>query len=104
MPVRFLSPSLGGYSGPLKAHGWEIGVAYRHLGADQWFVGSDVRESAAPFGQPLLLGINSMDVSVSYGVTDRAGVTLTLPFARVRIRVCTPMVTVTPCKRQVSVT
>jgi hypothetical protein len=32
-----------------------------HLGADQWFVGSQVRESAAPFGQPLFLNIYSVD-------------------------------------------
>jgi hypothetical protein len=51
---------LGGSSGPLKAHQWEIGVAYRHLSADQWFVGADVRESAAPFGQPLFLNIGSL--------------------------------------------
>ncbi|SPF56092.1 conserved exported hypothetical protein [Candidatus Sulfopaludibacter sp. SbA4] len=82
MPVRFLSPSLGGSGGPLKAHGWEVGVAFRHLGADQWFVGTDVRESAAPFGQPLFLNIDSLDVNVSYGVSDRISVTLTVPFSR----------------------
>lgn len=81
MPVRFLSPSLGGYSGQLRAHQWEVNVAYRHLGADQWFVGSDVREASAPFGQPLFLNINSFDVSVSYGATDRLSLTLTLPFS-----------------------
>ena len=41
MPVRFLSPSLGGYSGFVGAKHWEIGAAFRRLGADQWFVGSD---------------------------------------------------------------
>jgi hypothetical protein len=81
MPVRFISPSLGGYSGPLRAHGWEVDLAYRHLGADQWFVGRDVREAAAPFGQPLFLNINSADASVSYGVTDRVDLTITLPFS-----------------------
>ena len=59
MPVRFLSPSLGGYSGFVEARHWEVGAAFRRLSADQWFVGSAVRESAAPFGQPLLLGIYS---------------------------------------------
>ena len=62
MPVRFISPGSGGYGGPLRAHGWEVALAYRHLGADQWFVGTDVREAAAPFGQPLFLNINSLDV------------------------------------------
>ena len=52
MPVRFTSPSLGGQRQSFLATGeWQIGAAYRHLGADQWFVGTDVNEAAAPFGQ-----------------------------------------------------
>src|SRR5579863_107581 len=81
MPVRFLSPSLGGYSGFVEAKHWEVGMAFRHLGADQWFVGSQVRESAAPFGQPLFLNIYSVDATLTYGVTDRVSVTMTVPFS-----------------------
>ena len=81
MPVRFLSPSLGGYSGFVPAKHWEIGAAFRRLSADQWFVGSQVRESAAPFGQPLFLNIYSLDATITYGVTDRLSVTLTVPFS-----------------------
>ena len=36
----------------------------------------------APSGQPLLLEINSLDVSVSYGLTDRWTLAATLPFSR----------------------
>ena len=82
MPVRFLSPSLGGYSGFVPARHWEVGAAFRSLRADQWFVGSQVRESAAPFGQPLLLNIDSVDATITYGVTDRVSVTMTVPFSR----------------------
>lgn len=82
MPVRFLSPSLGGYSGFVAGRHWEVGAAFRRLSADQWFVGSQVRESAAPFGQPLFLGIDSLDATLTYGVTDRVSVTLTVPFSR----------------------
>jgi hypothetical protein len=82
MPVRFLSPSLGGYSGFVPAKHWELGASFRRLSADQWFVGSQVRESAAPYGQPLLLGLNSLDATITYGVTDRLSVTLTVPFSR----------------------
>lgn len=82
MPVRFLSPSLGGSNGPLQAGHWELGLAYRHLGADQWFVGTNVQEAAAPFGHPLFLNIDSLDASVSYGVSDRVSLTLTAPFSR----------------------
>jgi hypothetical protein len=56
-------------------------VAFRRLSADQWFVGSQVRESAAPSGQPLFLYINSLDATFTYGVTDRVSVTLTVPFS-----------------------
>jgi len=66
----------------LPARHWELGVAYRHLGADQWFVGTNVQEAAAPFGQPLLLNIDSVDASVSYGVSDRVSLTLIVPFSR----------------------
>jgi len=82
MPVRFLSPSLGGYSGFVEARHWEVGAAFRRLSADEWFVGSQVRESAAPFGQPLLLNIYSLDATITYGVTDRVSVTMTVPFSR----------------------
>src|SRR5437868_2334711 len=82
MPVRFNSPGLVGNSGPpLKKHQWQIDVAYRRLHADTWYVGTDAKESAAPFGQPLFININSVDVSVDYGVTDRLSLTLTLPFS-----------------------
>lgn len=82
MPVRFLSPSLGGSDGPLPAGHWELSVAFRHLGANQWFVGTNVQEAAAPFGQPLFLNIDSVDASVSYGISNRVSLTLTVPFSR----------------------
>src|SRR5215203_2420497 len=82
MPIRFLTPSLGGYSGFVAARHWEVGAAFRRLSADQWFVGSQLRQSGAPFGQPLFLGINSLDATFTYGVTDRVSVTLTVPFSR----------------------
>ena len=77
MPVRFISPSLGGYTGPLKAHEFEIGGAYRFLSAHQWFLGSDELARS----QPVFIDINSADADVSYGVTDRLSLTLTVPFA-----------------------
>lgn len=82
MPVRFTTPSLGGQNGQdVAQHEWQIGVAYRRLTADKWFVGHDVRDDRAPFGKPLSLNINSADVTVRYGLTSRANVALTLPFS-----------------------
>lgn len=82
MPVRFTSPSLGGQRQSFLSSGeWQVGAAYRHLGASQWFVGTQVNESAAPKGRPLYLDINSLDFSLAYGLSDRVGLTLTVPFS-----------------------
>ena len=83
MPIRFTSPSLGGIRvGPqLQARHWQFDFAYRHLGADQWFVGTQVKESSAPFGHPLFLNINSVDVTANYGLTDRISMAATVPFS-----------------------
>src|SRR2546428_12817159 len=82
MPVRFTSPSLGGQRNSFIGAGeWQVGVAYRRLTADEWYVGTQVNEARAPFGQPLYLNINSLDFSVSYGLSDRLSLTLTLPFS-----------------------
>jgi len=82
MPVRFTSPGLAGKTASsLKPRQWQIDVAYRHLYADEWFVGTEVKESAAPFGQPLYLNINSIDLGIEYGVTNQLSLVLTLPFS-----------------------
>jgi hypothetical protein len=82
MPVRFTSPGLGGQDESyLRAHQWRVGVAYRRLSADKWYVGSEVREDKAPFGQPLVLNINSLDFSAEYGLSHRFSLALTLPFS-----------------------
>ena len=78
--MRFITPGPGA-QGRVRKGEWQLGIAYRRLTADQWFVGRQLREDKAPFGQPLLLNINSVDVSVDYGVSDRTRVTLTLPFS-----------------------
>ncbi len=81
-PVRFISPSLGGHGGVYLAAGeWLAGLAYRSLSADRWYVGKDLREDEAPFGHPLFLNIYSADVTVGYGITDRWGASLTIPFS-----------------------
>ena len=82
MPVRFTTPSLGGQSGQDVGSGeWQLGVAYRRLTADQWFVGSEARPDKAPFAKPLKLTINSLDLTVRYGVSSRVSLALTLPFS-----------------------
>lgn len=68
-------------SNHLKNGDWQLGVAYRRVTADKWFVGGEVREDKAPFGKPLYLDINSLDFTVDYGVSDRTRLSLTLPFS-----------------------
>lgn len=81
MPVRFTSPSLGGQRESFLQKGqWEIGLAFRHLYADKWFIGSKVDEITVLGGHPLYLDINTLDLSASYGVSERLSLTLTLPF------------------------
>jgi hypothetical protein len=65
----------------LAPHQLQVGLAYRSLTAGQWFVGEDVREDKAPFGQPLFLNINSIDLTLSYGLSDRLNVSVTVPFS-----------------------
>lgn len=82
MPVRFTTPSLGGQKQQdVRSHQWQVGFAYRRLTADEWYVGTQVHEERAPFGQPLFLNINSLDVTVTYGVSSRFNLALTLPFS-----------------------
>jgi hypothetical protein len=82
MPVRFTSPSLGGQrDGFFKKGEWEVSASYRRLEADQWFVGTDVNEAAAPFGKPLYLDINTLDLSLTYAFSHRVNVTFTMPLS-----------------------
>src|SRR6266446_1203103 len=80
MPVRFTTPSLGGQGElqmtDLGAHGWRIALGYRHLHADQLFVGTQLVAT----NQPLIINLHSVDVTASYAVTDRFSVSVTVPF------------------------
>lgn len=81
MPLRFTSPSLGGQATTfLRPHEWQAGVAVRRVATNKFFVGTAEDETAAPGGQPLRLRLNSADLSVSYGVSERTALSLTVPF------------------------
>jgi hypothetical protein len=73
---------LGGQrDGFFKPGEWEIAASFRRLYADEWFVGRDVNEAAAPFGKPLYLDIRSLDLSLTYAFNRRASVTLSVPLS-----------------------
>jgi hypothetical protein len=85
MPVRFTSPSLGGHRQAIQQTGrFEIGISYRHLAADDWFILDTLTPSdgsRAPGGQPNYFTINSLDLSIAYGLSERLSLNLTVPAA-----------------------
>lgn len=58
-----------------------MGLNYRRLTADEWFVGKELREDLRPNGGPVEININSLDLTIAYGVTDRLSLSLTVPFS-----------------------
>ena len=80
MPIRFTSPSLGGHRQVfLKQGEWEAGAAYRRLTADDWFILDQVSPDALPGVNRFT--INTLDLSVAYGLTDRLNLRLTVPLS-----------------------
>lgn len=83
MPLKFLSPSLAGLqSAYLRPHEWRIGLGIRRVSTDKMFLGDAAAPPAVlPGGQPLLLKLNSLDLSATYALTDRLSVTATVPLS-----------------------
>ena len=82
MPLKFLSPSLAGLqSAYLRAHEWRLAVGLRRVSTDKMFLGDSAAPSfVLPGGQPLLLKLNSVDLSATYALTERLSLTATVPF------------------------
>lgn len=82
MPLRFTSPNLGGQGTSfLRPHEWQVGVGLRRVATHRFYVGDQENESAAPGGQPLRLHLNSANLSLAYGLSERASLTLALPMS-----------------------
>lgn len=83
MPLRLLSPSLAGLqSAYLRAHEWRIAIGIRRVSTDKMFLGdSEAPPALLPGGQPLLLKLNSLDLSATYAVSERLSVTASIPFS-----------------------
>jgi len=80
MPIRFTSPSLGGHRQVFLRQGeWEAGAAYRRLTADDWFILDQLSPDALPGVNQF--NINTLDLSLAYGVTDRLNLRLTVPLS-----------------------
>jgi hypothetical protein len=82
MPLHFAFPGLAGQQvSYFQAHDWQIGVAFRRLTTDRFFVGTAEDEAAAPGGQPLNLALNSLDLSITYATSEQFSMTLTVPIS-----------------------
>ena len=82
MPLRFTSPSVGGEHVPfLEAHAWQFGVSARRVATHRFYVGDHEDETQAPGGQPLRLGLNSLDLSLTYATSDRLSLTMVVPLS-----------------------
>jgi len=87
VPSRFTSPSLGALGGGggdiyLSAGTWQVGFAYRDFHSNQLIVGHRVRNDLALGGIPSFVHVQSVNVSLVYGVTDRLSVTVNAPVSR----------------------
>ena len=81
-PIRFSSFSLGGQGESYqKAHQWRVTLGYRRLYTNQWYVGTTVRNDLAPGGISPIVSIHTVVGDVSYALTDRVTLHLSLPFS-----------------------
>lgn len=85
MPVRYTSPSLGGHREAFLPSGqWEVELSFRHMYADRWFILDTLTPSngsQAAGGGPHRFNVQSLDISVAYGLSDRLSLRLTVPTA-----------------------
>lgn len=82
-PIRFTVPiSLGGEGEAyLPSHQWRATLAYRRLHSNQWFVGTSQNTALAPGGESPVFNINTFVADLSYSLSDRIRMGVSLPFS-----------------------
>jgi hypothetical protein len=60
---------------------WQAQVSYQYGYTYQTYVGDQRNDAAGPFGQPPLRRVNLFNLDVAYGLSDRLGLDLTVPFS-----------------------
>ena len=81
-PIRFSNPSLGGQGESYQeAHQWRLTVGYRRLYTNQWTVGTEIHNDSAPFGSAPIINIHTFAASLSYAVTNRFNLQLSVPYS-----------------------
>jgi len=80
-PIRFTTPvNLGGEGQAYQpAHEWQLTLAYRRLASNEWFVGKEENSALAPGGKAPVFKINTLVADVSYSLSDRYRLRLSVP-------------------------
>ena len=82
-PIRFTTPvDLAGQAEVNQpGNRWRLTLAYRRLASDNWLVGTTPSSTRAPGGEAPKIQIHTVVADVSYSLTDRLQVGLSLPFS-----------------------
>ena len=83
-PIRFTTPvNLGGIGQAYAQSGgqWQLGLSYRHLSSDEFFVGSESSPSSGPGGAPPEFKIHTLVADVGYAFNDQFRLRLAVPFS-----------------------
>ena len=80
MTARISSPSLGAASYQEQGT-WTAAVSHRWQYSDRHFVGDDEDEVRQLEGSEVINNVHIVDFSLSYAITKRANVTLSIPFS-----------------------
>ena len=83
-PIRFTTPvNLGGVGQAYSQSGreWQLGLAYRRLASDEFFVGSEEDPSKGPGGQSPEFRIHTFVADVAYAFNDQFRLRLAVPFS-----------------------
>ena len=79
MTARISSPSLGAASYQEKGN-WTASVGHRWQYSDRHFVGDDEQKYRQKEGSEVINNVHLIDIGVSYAVSKRVSVTLSIPF------------------------
>lgn len=82
-PIRFTVPvNLGGQGEAyLPGRQWRVTLAYRNLHSDQFFVGTQENNALAPGGESPVFNIHTFVADLSYSLSDRLRLSLSVPFS-----------------------
>ena len=87
-PIRFTTPvNLGGIGQAYAQSGgqWQVGLSYRHLSADEFFVGKESSPEKGPGGAPPEFRIHTLVADIGYAFNDQFRLRLAVPFSAAQV-------------------